>query len=46
MKIIPTNITNTTKKYARKLIIPAVFATGLTACMEVPPNGSTEKLQC
>ena len=39
MKIIPTNITNTTKKYARKLIIPAAFATGLTACVEAPSNG-------
>lgn len=44
MKIIPANITNTTKKYAQKLIIPAAFATGLTACIQVPSNGSTEQV--
>ena len=44
MQILPANIGNTTKKYAQKLIIPAAFATGLTACMEVAPNGSTEQV--
>ena len=44
MKIIPANITNTTKRYAQKLIIPAAFATGLTACVEVPSNGMCKQV--
>ena len=44
MKITPANITNTTKRYAQKLIIPAAFATGLTACVEEPSNGMCKQV--